>query len=524
MRLRNLMSHRDQPRSSLLIKQNGRCFPATASEIALGSAMNRRLVVLVSAVTCSVMTIAFALFGCVVAAAAGADESPRSQAAVEERALRTSSPGKFTPVERMAPARLKATHDDLERIRKTRRVLAALPGLRDYRAILHAHAEDSDHTGGTRAEMLSEAKKAGVDVILLTDHHRPPRDFMSDSWRGLRDGVLFVPGSEAAGFLLYPARSIMTHMNDPTAALIEATRADGGLIFLSHIEERPSHSMAGLDGMEIYNRHADAKNDAAGVVALMAKLTAPGSLKELKDNLTSFPDEFFAAQMEYPALYLAKWDKETRTRRLTGVAANDCHHNFVLLVKMVDHETVKVGTNVDPDARMRSISARLRPSIRDLTYGHRPGDVLARIDLDPFSRSFRNVSTHIIAPELSEAAVRDALRAGHAYVSHDWMCDPSGFRFELVSFGEPEKVVSTYTERLANMGDERKLTKRMRLLAEFPVRCHIRLLEGGKLVAEQSGDRLRYDVSLPGVYRVEGWLESGGEERGWVYSNPIYIR
>ena len=108
-------------------------------------------------------------------------------------------------------------------------------------------------------EMLSEAKKAGVDAILLTDHHRPPRDFISDSWRGLRDGVLFVPGSEAAGFLLYPARSIMNHMNDPTAALIEATRADGGLIFLSHIEERPSHSMAGLDGMEIYNRHADAK-------------------------------------------------------------------------------------------------------------------------------------------------------------------------------------------------------------------------------------------------------------------------
>jgi hypothetical protein len=30
--------------------------------------------------------------------------------------------------------------------------------------------------------------------------------------------------------------------------------------------------------------------------------------------------------------------------------------------------------------------------------------------------------------------------------------------------------------------------------------------------------------SLKGVYRVEGWLECGGEERGWVYSNPIYIR
>ena len=83
--------------------------------------------------------------------------------------------------------------------------------------------------------------------------------------------MLFVPGSEAAGFLLYPSRSIMNHMNDPAAALIEATRADGGLIFLSHIEERPNHSMAGLDGMEIYNRHADAKKDTAGLLAIIAR-------------------------------------------------------------------------------------------------------------------------------------------------------------------------------------------------------------------------------------------------------------
>ncbi len=424
----------------------------------------------------------------------------------------------------MAPERLKATHDDLEHIRKTRRAVAPLPGLLDLRGILHAHAEDSDHTGGTRVEMLAEAKKAGVDVILLTDHHRPPRDFIDQSWRGLHDGVLFVPGSEAAGFLLYPTRSIMNHMNDATPALIEATRANGGLIFLSHIEERPNHSMVGLDGMEIYNRHADAKKDAAGLIAIMIKLTAPTSLAELRKNVSLYPDEFFAAQVEYPADYMAKWDAETKTRRLTGIAANDCHHNYVLLVKMVDHETIKVGTNVDSDDRMRTISARLRPGIRELTKDHRPGDVLARVDLDPYSRSFRNVSTHILAPTRSEAAVREALRSGHAYVSHDWMCDPSGFRFELLSHFDLGKSPSADARRLAIQGDETKLRDGLRLRAEFPVACHIRLLETGNVVAEQAGDRLEYDVMRPGVYRVEGWLESGSEERGWLYSNPIYIR
>ncbi len=42
---------------------------------------------------------------------------------------------------------------------RNRQSLPPLPGLHDYRAILHAHAEDSAHTGGTRPEMLADAKK-----------------------------------------------------------------------------------------------------------------------------------------------------------------------------------------------------------------------------------------------------------------------------------------------------------------------------------------------------------------------------
>ena len=60
--------------------------------------------------------------------------------------------------------------------------------------------------------------------------------------------------------------------------------------------------MAGLDGMEIYNRHADAKKDAAGVLAIMLKLTEPRVAPRARgepDEL--YPDELFAAQVEYPA-------------------------------------------------------------------------------------------------------------------------------------------------------------------------------------------------------------------------------
>src|SRR5271165_5140184 len=136
---------------------------------------------------------------------------------------------KLTPVQRMATSRLKAAHEDVLRTERSRRDLPARPGLHDYRAILHAHAEDSSHTGGTRLEMLAEAKKVGVSAILLTDHHRPPRDFIKESWRGLHQGVLFIPGSEDRGFLLYPANSIMDRMNQPLPQFITTVRAGCGL-------------------------------------------------------------------------------------------------------------------------------------------------------------------------------------------------------------------------------------------------------------------------------------------------------
>ena len=74
------------------------------------------------------------------------------------------------------------------------------------------------------------------------------------------------------------------------------------------------------------------------------------------------------------------------------------------------------------------------------------------------------------------------------------------------------------------MGDEVRFAPGGRLVARFPVSCHIRLLNSGRLIAERSGDGLEYDITALGVYRIEGWLDVDGEERPWFYSNPIYVR
>ncbi len=415
---------------------------------------------------------------------------------------------RFSPSERMTRERLTAAHESVIVLQRARRNLPGPAGMQDIRCIFHAHAEDAAHTGGTRPEMLADAEKAGVRVVWLSDHYRPPRDFM-DSWRRVTNGVRFIPGSEVRGFLAYPSATLMASMDAPARDFIRAATTGDGLLFLSHIEERPDHPFDGLTGLEIYNRHYDAKQDFRGLLALVMRMTHPEDAAELADLLRQYPDELLASQVQYPSAYLEKWDEGTRTRRLTGVAANDCHHNQILLVKMIDADSVRVGTIVDKDEDMRTVGATIRPSIRQMTAGHKPGDILVRLDFDPYYRSFRNVSTHVFASDISESSLRSALKAGHAYVSHDWMCDPTGFDFETDG---------------GRMGDEVAWRPGLELRARFPVPAQIRLICGGETVASGHGTQFTGRVLSPGAYRLEAWLEVGGEPRPWIYSNPIYVR
>jgi len=165
---------------------------------------------------------------------------------------------------------------------------------------------------------------------------------------------------------------------------------------------------------------------------------------------------------------------------------------------------------------MRRMTADSKPTIRELTKGHKPGDILARADFDPYYRSFRDSATHILASELTEEAIRSALQQGHAFVSHDWMCDATGFTIQVLNPKSDEN------QKL--MGDETKYQEGQKLAARFPVSCHARLLQNGKVVAESDGDAFEYVVKSPGVFRLEAWLKLDGEDRPWIYANPIYLR
>lgn len=424
---------------------------------------------------------------------------------------------KYSSIERMQPARLRAVRDDRLRLQRERRTVTMKTGYQDYRAILHAHAEDAAHTGGTRPEMLAAARRANVQIIMLTDHVRPERDFIRDSWRGLRDGVLFIPGAEHEGFLAYPQTSIQSFIREKAWKTrddyIGIIKAEGGNIFLSHVEERLDWDTSRLDGLEIYNHHTDIKDEGAYLMWLTTGLTNAARLRQLVEALATYPEEVFGAQQDYLAPILAKWDKDTEHHRLTGVAANDCHHNQVFTVTCVDADTIEIGYITSKPTTRRVTTAQVA-EVAELTRHRQPGELLARLDFDIYERSMTYVNTHILANRLDEASVRQALRDGRAYVAHDWLGDATGFAFLATREGK----------RLGVMGDEVKLVKGLQLEAEAPLACQWRLIRNGAVAQTTEGRRWRFAPQTPGVYRVEAWLTIDGEPRPWIYANPIYVK
>ena len=420
---------------------------------------------------------------------------------------------KYSSIERMHPDRLRGVRADRLRYQRQRHDVRLKTGYQDVRAILHAHAEDSSHTGGTRTEMLASAKKAGVKVIMLTDHVRPERDFINDSWRGLRDGVLFIPGAEHEGYLVYPQASIKGVPWKTREEYVELIKAKGGNIFLCHVEERFDWDTARLDGIEIYNHHTDIKDEGAFLMWLTSSFTDPKRLNELTRSLSEFPEEVIGAQQDYLAPILAKWDQDAQKHRVTGVAANDCHHNQVFTVTCVDASTIELGY-ITSRPTSRRVTAEQDVRVTELTRNRKPGELIARLDFDPYERSMLYVSTHILINQLEESSVREALRKGRAYVAHDWLCDATGFAFTASARGK----------RVGVMGDELAPAGGLLLNAETPVGGELRLLHNGKVIKTVRGDKLSYPPREKGVYRIEAWLALDGEMRPWIYSNPIYLR
>jgi hypothetical protein len=75
------------------------------------------------------------------------------------------------------------------------------------------------------------------------------------------------------------------------------------------------------------------------------------------------------------------------------------------------------------------------------------------------------------------------------------------------------------------MGDEVRSHGGVTLQIRLPQRAECHLIYNGSILKTwQNLDLCTHITTDPGVYRVEVYIPYKGKRRGWIFSNPIYIR
>ena len=217
-----------------------------------------------------------------------------------------------------------------------------------------------------------------------------------------------------------------------------------------HVERIPDgFDFAPFDGFELYNLHAEF--EAALGPGLLAKV-----LFQTRDSLLE-------GVIKTPTANLARWDRElAKGHKLAAVSGHDAHNNVRLL----------------------------------------------GLILGTYSELFRLFSTRVLASELTEARILEALKRGHTYVAFDFLGDPTGFSARCVT--------PTAT---AIVGDTIRWQPGARIEVRLPSRGRIRLLRDGKQLAAREGTSLEAKLPGGGIYRVE--VRKG--DRLWIAASPIYV-
>jgi hypothetical protein len=402
--------------------------------------------------------------------------------------------------------KLQAVSLAIDALRKERKEVARPGPYREHRANLHVHSHWSHDSRGTIDEIVHAAKAAGTTVLMFNEHPADHYDFFKDGHRGFKDGVLLIPGAEMEGFLVFPTTSLRGVKPGSPQEFCDLVRGRGGLMFVSHLEERMDWKIRGVTGVEIYNTHADVKDEKK----LTAALVNPLWLLQAEELFRKYPQESYSALQDYPTDYLKRWDELCLTAPHTGVSANDAHQNIGLRIVWSDEETARIEDALGKLLLQPAIDSL--PNSAELRKGKTVGDELYRLQLDPYEVALRHVGTHLLLTEHSEQAVREALEAGRAFVGFDWLADSTGFDF--AAFQDTKRH---------EMGSHLPFSDGLVLRGAAPLPVHWRLLRNGKVIEESDGRTLNFDAEAGGVYRTEAWLDIAGERMIWVLSNPIYI-
>jgi predicted metal-dependent phosphoesterase TrpH len=233
-------------------------------------------------------------------------------------------------------------------------------------------------------QIMSAAAKAGVDVVLLTDHDTlAARDHGQEGWHG---DVLLLVGEEVTPdenhYLAFGVDSVIRKSGRSPADVCEAVEAQGGFGFAAHPFS---------EGSELFKRRGIPFNplDCVKGVELWSFVNDTGqSIERWRDVV-----KFLATPNRYvdhpPARNMRAWDELCRKRPVAAIGGLDAH---------------QVGVRVGRWVPLRLMS---------------------------YKRSFRHIRTHVLIDgEPSRESVFSALREGRCYIAMDSLAPARGFMFE----------------------------------------------------------------------------------------------
>ncbi len=346
---------------------------------------------------------------------------------------------------------------------------------------LHMHTTYSDGSG-TYADLARAALKKNVDVLLVTDHNVLVQGMDGYHYDG-KKRVLILACEEIHDqdrepqknhLLVFGTQRELSTLADDPQMLIKAVLGTGGICFLAHPVDPAMPAFGETDiswedwsvndftGLELWNGFSE------------IKVVSKGKLDGL--FYAFFPE--FIARGPVPET-MRIWDGLlAKGRRIVAVGGSDAH------------------------ARKMSMG-----------FLHKT--------IFPYEYHFSAVNTHILTPNPptgylahDRRMVFDALSSGHCFVAYDLPAQTYGFRFTAQN-----------RKTTAVMGDcipaEDGVTLQV-ILPGYADECL--LLKDSKVIRKITSKTCIQTVLEPGVYRVEVYKYFLGKLRGWIFSNPIYVR
>lgn len=346
---------------------------------------------------------------------------------------------------------------------------------------LHMHTTYSDGTGSHK-DIAMAALKAGLDAVIVTDHNVLVNG-LEGYHKEQKRRMLLLIGEEIhdqarqpqkSHLLVFNARRELANFAEDPQALVDNVRRAGGLSFIAHpydpacppIKEDDiswvDWQVQGFTGLELWNSLSELKIQGKTLFHVLFYVFFPSLLNH-----------------EPPSQHLQRWDELLGSgKKVVAIGGADAHELHVS-------------------------AGPLRRTIF------------------PYEFHFRGITTHLLTPtvltgdlEADKKMIYEAFSAGHCFIGYDLPGSTRGFNFTAQG-----------RETTALMGDEISPLGGVTFKIKLPQIAECRLIKDGKLI-KTWGNRETYThiTTEPGVYRVEIYRQYLGLRRGWIFSNPIYVR